>query len=116
VPGRRDKPRQVREILATLSVGQRVTISFRGGPLAGVVLDSRSAHESERWDVAWLIVKTHGGQLGAWFSATDRLRSQSSRASPGHYEIQSRAENTEERRLFLIYYPPLGVGGDRPAE
>ena len=32
MPGRRDKPRHVRDLLATLSGGQRVPIAFRGGP------------------------------------------------------------------------------------
>lgn len=101
--GRRDKPRQGHELLAALAVEGRVTISFRGGPLDGIVLDSQSANEAERWDVAWLIVKTYGGRLGARFSAVERLWSQSVPNSGGEYEIRSQAENAEERRLFLVY-------------
>lgn len=125
--GRRDKPRQVREVLARMSVAQRITVSFVGGPIAGVVLDSQSANESERWDVAWLIVKTHGGKVGGRFSATNLLRSRGVHVSLGEYEIRSRAENAEECRLFLVYgAEPAAVdvtnnvkpcpGDDRPLE
>ena len=107
MPGRRDKPRQVREILEKLSGGQRVTISFQRGPLASVVLDSQSADESERWDVAWLIVKTHGGQVGARFRAIDRLRSQGGCAGSGEYEVRCRSKNAEMCRLILVYNEPM---------
>jgi hypothetical protein len=74
VPRRRDKPRQVHEILARLSVGQRVTIAFLGGPLAGIVLDSHSASESERSDLAWIIVKTQREKRGrSSFPATQKI-------------------------------------------
>jgi hypothetical protein len=105
VLGRRDKPRQVREMLATLAAAKRVRIYFRDGPVGGIVLDSQSASEAERWDVAWLLVKTRGGHLGERFRAADRLRSQDGRASTGHYEIRSRAENAQDLRLFLMYNP-----------
>jgi hypothetical protein len=102
VPRRRDKPRQVREVLATLSASLRVTIVFQGGPLDGVVLDGQSSDESERWDVAWLLVKTRGGELGKLCRAPARLWTQEGRASLVEYEVRSRAQNVEECWLFLV--------------
>jgi hypothetical protein len=103
-------------MLAQLTVGPRVTNSFRGGPLAGIVLDSQSADEGERWDVAWLIVKTGGGQLGGRFRAIDRLRSQGGQASMGEYEIRSRVENAEGCQLFLYYNANQTSAPEPPAE
>jgi hypothetical protein len=103
-------------MLATFSVAQRVTISFRGGPLAGIMLDSQSANEAEREDVAWLLVQTRGGELGARFRATDRLRTQGGRASAGEYEIRSRTRTGEESRLFLVYNAPQSATADSPRE
>lgn len=94
-------PEEVREVLATLSVGKRVTVSFQGGPLDGVRLDSRSADASERWDVALLVARFRDGRLGERFRAIDRFQSRAGIARKGEYELRSRAENAEERRLFL---------------
>jgi hypothetical protein len=93
---------EVHDVLATLSAGKRVTLSFRGGPLDGIALDSRSADESERWDVAWLLAKTRGGRLGGRFPAKHRLRSRVGQESAGEYEIRSGSQNAEEQWLLLV--------------
>jgi nucleotide-binding universal stress UspA family protein len=100
---------EVREVLATLSAGKRVTVSFRGGPLDGVALDSRSAVESERWDVALIITRTHDGRLGECFRVIDRLESQGGVTRTGEYEVRSRSQNAEECRLFLVHNADPGA-------
>jgi hypothetical protein len=100
---------EVREVLASLPAARRVTISFRRGPLDGIALDSRSGSESERWDVAWLLVKTRDGQLGGRFSAKQRLRSRDDLGSAGEYELRSRSANAAERHLGFFYHAGFGA-------
>jgi hypothetical protein len=100
---------EVRETVAGLPAAQRVTFSFQRGPLGGIVLDSHSPNESERWDVAWLMVKTLGGRIGERFSAAHQFQSQSGRVDDGEYEIRSGGWNDEERWLFLFFSPVPGA-------
>ncbi len=95
---------EVLEMLTMLSVTRRVTITFRGGPLAGMELDSQSSNESERWDVAWLLAKTRDDRMSSKrVPANVRLRSQDTRTSTGEYEVRGSAANAYERHLFLFY-------------
>jgi len=82
---------------------KRVTIAFRGGPLDGVILDSRSASGPERWDVTWLLAKTRDGRLSSSFREPEALRSLVGTAVGACYELVSRGENADERQLGFVF-------------
>lgn len=94
---------EVREVLAFLPTTRQVTMCFTGGPLGGSKLDSRSTTESEQWDVAWLLVKTRDGQLGARFSMEQWLKSRGGLGTAGEYEIRGRSANATERHFDFVY-------------
>lgn len=85
----------------SMSGKKRITVTFRGGLLDGVMLDSQSTHGLERGDVTWLISTTSGGRVGYNVSQTEKLRSLGRPTAAGEYYLAANSENDEERSLVF---------------
>lgn len=77
-------------------------ITFRGGPLDGVVLDSQSDNGPERCDVFWILAKTRNGEQGSRFFEIGGLRSQACPVVDAIYYLAGRGEGDDMRYFEFV--------------